>query len=139
MPSDKTIHGAAFANIVLRKVSQDALKSCYYVSAVDDKDSLYADKQFVSLNYVESTAVAINALDRDGYPILNPATAIKCLKDSIKDYPLKLSKKAPSETVRLDLIELHKERRDMSYETLLSDKESRVFEPAVLVFCDTHR
>src|SRR5690606_35939194 len=70
-PTDRILHGAAFASVVLRKAVMNKDTRHYMVSAVDT-ESYYADKQFVAVNYIDSTAIAVNAFDGNNLPMLNP-------------------------------------------------------------------
>lgn len=132
-PSDKMLHGAAFASIVLRKAVKNK-DTRHFVVSTDDTVSYHADKQFVPVHYIESTAVAVNALDDELMPMLNPKKALKAAQNAVVDYPLKYSLKNASRVVRLDMIELHKERAHLSYDSIEFDKENaKIFEEAVVL------
>ncbi len=61
------VHGLAFANAVLRKTAYHIKRCSHYISG-DDSNWFYQDKQFICLNYVKSTAIAISGLTSEIVP-----------------------------------------------------------------------
>jgi len=102
--SDRLLNNLPFASAVLRKPTFDKSRHHNFISG-EDKDSYYPHKQFVSLNYIDSTAIAISALDEQSFPLLNPKVRSKWILD--KSY---LLISANSLLDRLYFIELHPER-----------------------------
>eukprot|EP01034_Spumella_vulgaris_P021783 gene21783-27849_t len=128
VPSDRILNGCAFANVMLRKPTMDKKRGHNYVGMNDD-ETYFGDKHFVSLNYVDSTAVALSALDENGYPVMNPNQVRKNMKFTPKDYKLKFSPNASEDLSRLYFIEMHKERLELAYDLIESDSNgTKVFE-----------
>jgi hypothetical protein len=132
VPSDKILNGCAFANVVLRKPTVDPHRGQSYVG-MRDEETYVGDKHFVSLNYLNATAVALSALDVNDMPIMNPSQVRKNMKFKPKNYKLLFSEKRPDQVERLYCIDLHKERLDIEYDTIEDDNHStKVFEKKVL-------
>lgn len=100
---DRTANGLAFANVVLRKPTFDINRCHHYISA-DDKLSYNPNKQFISLNYIDSSALGICGLDEGGMPIVSPFIKQQWKLDI--SYLLYSTKQLN----RLYFIELHPER-----------------------------
>ncbi len=129
VPSDHVIHGLAFANLVLRKPTDNKDTKHSSISA-DDMQSYYADKQFIPLHYVCSTAVAVNAFDVDDMPIMNPSKSMRQVRNAVVDYDLEVSRRSASDVVRFDMVELHKERLHLTYDSVEIDADQvKCFEP----------
>jgi hypothetical protein len=133
VPSDNILHGCAFANMCVRRVSCDERRGGEHYVSMNDGQSYVADKHFVSLNYIESTAVATSALDELELPLMNPSSVRKNMKFSPKQYKLHFSNKSSNELRRLYFIDLHKERQNIEYGTVEDDEHNtKVFEDKVL-------
>lgn len=132
IPSDNILNGCAFANITLRTSKLDKHRLTSYVG-MNDNQTYVGDKHFVALNYIDSTAVALSAMDEDGLPMINPSQVRRNMKYKPKKYTLHFSKKLPVEVSRLYCIDLHKERLDIDYDTVEDDRHNtKVFEEKVL-------
>lgn len=132
VPSDGILNGCAFANIMLRAPKLDKHRATSYIG-MDDAQSYVGDKHFVSLNYLDSTAVALSAMDVAGLPLVNPSQVRKNMKYKPKKYKLHFSEKKPEEVDRLYCIELHKEREGLEYSTIEEDNDgTKIFEAKVL-------
>ena len=134
VPSDAILNGCAFANVMLRKVVEDPRRGNHCYVGMNDAQTYVADKHFVSLNYVDSTAVALSALDVEGLPIMNPSQVRKNMKFAPKDYKLLFSDKRSNELDRLYFIDLHKERLGIEYYSSIEEdcQNTKVFENQVL-------
>ncbi len=136
IPCDKMLDGVAFANAVLRTADFSPVRGCYQIPirANDGDHTYYPHKQFIPLNYVDSTAFSITAFDSQDMPMMSPTAVLKRAKDVIKDYPLVFSKLESNKVARLDLVELHKERLHLEYLTTEKDRDNtKVFEKCVLM------
>lgn len=124
VPSDLIVNGVAMANIVLRNVGYSPVHGCYQIkNMMNDVDSYYAHKQFVPLSYIDSTALAVIAMDKHELPMMSPDATLRKAKDRIKDYPLVFSNQNFSDVERLDLVELHKDRVHLQYKSVEFDPE----------------
>lgn len=125
IPSDTLIDKLAFANMVLRtpSVPNDMRGSHRYID-MRENSGFYHAKQFIVLNYVEATNLALSPLDTYDYPIANPNSGVKESANKIKSYPLKISKMSRTEVRRMYMIELHRERLHIKYESILEDKDA---------------
>ncbi len=135
IPCDKILDGVAFANAVLRTEDYSSIRGCYQIPICENKqdDTYYPHKQFVPLNYIDSTAFSVTAFDAQGLPMMSPTATLKVAKDVIKNYPLVFSKLNSNNVARLDLVELHKERLHVEYLTVEEDRDhTKVFEKCVL-------
>eukprot|EP01034_Spumella_vulgaris_P021769 gene21769-27829_t len=120
---DPILHGCPFANITLRRATQDAKRGGHHYVDMNDSQTYVGDKQFISLNYVDSTAVALSALDQHSLPVMNPSQVRRNMKFAPKDYKLMFSKVRSDELERLYFIELHKERLNIEYSTVEDDHQ----------------
>lgn len=133
VPSDPVINGLPFANVTLRKAVYDKQRWHYKID-VDDRISYDGSKQFIPLNYFNSTAIATSVMDPGGLPMLNPASVMRYSRKAIKEYPLKFSKEKADKAKNIYLVELHPERfgGGFEYETVAEDKDgTKVFEEVV--------
>jgi hypothetical protein len=133
VPSDPVIHQLSLANMVLRNVSApDPARGSHRCINFTAANSYYHKKQFIVLNYVEATNLALSPLDKYHYPITNPHSGIKEVLNSIKSYPLKFSTAHFTEVKRMYMIELHKERLHVKYGSIIEDKDfTKCFEASV--------
>jgi hypothetical protein len=127
----------SFANMVLRNVSDpDSTRGRHRYIDMSRHNTYYHKKQFIALNYVEATNLALSPLDHHRYPIANPLSGVKETMNAIKSYPLKLSKAASTDVKRMYFIELHKERLHIKYKSILVDEDvTKCFEVSV---CEHH-
>jgi hypothetical protein len=133
VPNDLVIHKLSFANMVLRKVSApDPLRGSHRYISPCAANSYNHAKQFIVLNYVEATNLALSPLDKYNYPMANPLSGIKEAVDAIKSYPLKISAEPHTAVRRMYMIELHKERLKIKYGGIVEDKDiTKCFEACV--------
>ncbi len=102
--NDSVLHGLAFANAVCRTVIRDNHRHHYYIGN-DDSRSYKSSLQFVALNYVESTSIAVCAFDSTGLPIISRKTNASWTRDRLWGrYSVDCA------LDRLYFIELHPER-----------------------------
>lgn len=136
IPCDKIVHGVAFANAVLRQADYSPVRGCYSIAVnrgVLEDESYYPHKQFIPLNYIDSTAFSVTAFDESDLPMMSPTATLRRAKDVIKDYPLSFSKGASTDVARLDFVQLHKERLHLDYLSIEDDVDgTKVFEKCVL-------
>jgi hypothetical protein len=133
IPSDPVIHQLSLANMVLRNVSNpDPARGSHRYINMRAVNTYYHDKQFIVLNYVEATNLALSPLDKNSYPIPNLLTSVKEAVHAIKSYPLKISGVHHTEVSRMYMIELHKERLHIKYGGVVMDKDiTKCFEASV--------
>jgi hypothetical protein len=120
--------------MVLRNASlpDPARGSHSYIKTTSLGASYYHDKQFICLNYVEATNLALSPLDKYHYPIANPLSGINDAVHAIKSYPLKVSSEHHTQVRRMYMIELHKERLHIKYGGIVDDKDmTKCFEASV--------
>lgn len=133
LPSDSILDGTAFANTVLRQADYSPIHGCYSIKNLSDDTSYYALKQFVPLSYVDSTALAVVAMDAQDLPMMSPDATLRRAKDPIQSYPLTFSTAHYSDVDRLDFIELHKDRTHLQYKSVEDDIEkTKTFESCIL-------
>jgi hypothetical protein len=115
--SDKLLFGLAFGSMTLRHTSYDARRRHHYVSL--DSNSFNEARQFVCLNYVCSTKLALSVLNKDHLPI------VKRRKFGSARWTVdaKVIKIAPPESKadRIYFLEMHPERVDYMYRNFESD------------------
>jgi hypothetical protein len=122
-PCDKYVHGLAFGHCSVRNSSTYAHDRWqYYVNARGGLGSLKANR-FICLNYVDSTAIAVSALNSENQPLLSGANlngftslaAITELENEKVD--------------RIFLIPIHPERIEFTYRCIVPDLDNtRVLE-----------
>lgn len=136
LPCDTMLNGVAFANVVLRQTDFSPIRGCHSIvmrRGEYEDHSYYPHKQFVPVNYIDSTALSVTAFDVKEMPMMSPTATMKRAKDIVKDYPLCYSNEASSDVFRLDFVELHKERLHLEYLSIEQDRDStKVFESSVL-------
>ena len=119
MPEDKLVHGVAFGHFTTRATDFDDNRRHFRVN-VGYALSPAPQPRFISLNYVNSTAVALSGLAQNGLPLLKSdylTSFTKAYTDKNKGIY------APSKTSLyfLYFIELHPERVTFEYQSIWWD------------------
>jgi hypothetical protein len=116
-PSDKCLHGLAFANMAIRNSTYDRLKRHHYITP--NSNSFNGERQFVCLNYVCSTKLAVSVLDVNNLPIVKQRKfgSARWMND------LKIIQVSPEHTMvnKMYFIEMHPERVDYVYQPTEED------------------
>ncbi len=101
---DTVLNGVAFANAVCRTPTMDVRRHHYFIGK-DDISNYKHKKQFIALNYVESTAIAVCGFDNDKLPIVSRKTNASWTRDRLWG-----RYSVSSLLEKLYFIELHPER-----------------------------
>lgn len=115
-PSDMTVHGLAFADMCIRNTSYDAERRHHFVTPVN---CFNGERQFVCLNNVCSTKLALSVLDENNLPIIRKskfASARWTVDTSI----IKVAAKG-AEVSKIYFIEMHPERVEYMYQSFVRD------------------
>jgi len=117
LTSDKLLHGLAFANMTLRHTKYDAKKRHFYVSPADN--SFNPSRQFVCLNYVCSTKLALSVLNEDNLPIVKQRK-FGSARWTVDPKVIRIA--PPNSTAnRIYFLEMHPERVDYMYQSFEED------------------
>jgi hypothetical protein len=118
-PSDRAVHGLAFGDMCIRNTKYDAKRRHYFVTPADN--CFNGGRQFVCLNNVCSTKLALSVIDCNLLPLIRKRKFGSARwiidKDSIKLAP------SNSTVDRIYFLEMHPERVNYSYLPFLEDKD----------------
>jgi hypothetical protein len=107
LPTDPVLHGLSLASAFLRKLDDsrnvDEGRGGHYFVHSDDSIDYHPHKQFIVLNYVDSTAIGVCGLDESGMPIISDTCNAKWVNDKYLTFS-----KEPLD--KLFILPLHPER-----------------------------
>jgi hypothetical protein len=117
-PCDKYVHGLAFAHCSVRNsctYGRDRWQ--YYVNAQGGLGSLKANR-YICLNYVDSTAIAVSALNSDNQPLLSGAnlngfTSLQAITELENE-----------KVDKIYLLPIHPERLEFVYRCIVPDLDN---------------